>query len=159
LERVAMTPDTIFDLASLTKPLATAASILLLEEQDKLKVSDSAAKHWPEFGQHGKEKITLEHLLLHTSGLIADNPVADYAGGKENALACIADLTPLAAPGERFVYSDVGYMVLGEIVERAGGLPLDQFARRHLYEPLGLKETGFKPAEELRTRCAPTEKR
>jgi uncharacterized protein YbbC (DUF1343 family)/CubicO group peptidase (beta-lactamase class C family) len=154
-----MTVDTVFDLASLTKPLATATSVMLLVEQGKLRLADRATDYLPDFGRHGKDKITLEHLLLHTSGLIADNPVADYGDGREKALERINDLKPLAEPGARFVYSDLNFIVLGEVVGRVAGVPLDEFARTHIFEPLGMKETTFRPQGALRERAAPTEAR
>jgi uncharacterized protein YbbC (DUF1343 family)/CubicO group peptidase (beta-lactamase class C family) len=157
--RTPMTADTVFDLASLTKPIATATSLMLLVEQGKLRLSDRVADHLPGFGKHGKDRLTLEHLLLHTSGLIADNPVADYRDGRAKALERICDLKPLAEPGARFVYGDVNYIVLGEVVERVAGVPLDQFARTHIYEPLGMKETTFRPQGALKARAAPTEAR
>src|SRR5690554_2685201 len=123
-----MTTDTVFDLASVTKPVATATSVMLLIEQGKLRPSDRVVEHWPEFTGNGKERITVGQLLLHTSGLIADNPIADYEDGKEQALRRICGLKPVAAPGERFIYSDVGYIVLGVLVERLSGRPLDAFA-------------------------------
>jgi len=156
---VPMTLDTVFDVASLTKPVATAASVLLLIERGKLKLADPAAKHWPAFGQQGKERITVEQFLLHTAGLIADNPLADYTEGRAKALENICRLKPLAEPGKRFVYSDVNHIVLGEIVERVSGTSLDRFARDNLFAPLGMKDTGFLPGAELRKRAAPTEKR
>jgi CubicO group peptidase (beta-lactamase class C family) len=154
-----MSADTAFDLASLTKPVATATSIMLLVEQGKLSLSDRVAKHWPAFGAKGKDKITVEQLLLHTSGLIADNDVADYRNGKSKALERIVDLTPTSEPGSRFVYSDVGYIVLGELVERISGVPLDSFARKNLFNPLGMKETTFRPDDKLADRAAPTQER
>ena len=138
-----MTADTIFDLASLTKPVATATSIFILREQKKLNLDDPVAKYWPEFGQNGKDKVTIEQCLLHISGLINDNPVADYDDGKVKALERIAALKLEAEPGKRFRYSDVGFIVLGEIVERVSGQPLDQFAQTNIFEPLGMKDTRF----------------
>lgn len=155
----AMTPDTIFDLASLTKPVATATSIMLLIEQGKLRPTDPVARHIPEFGQNSKDKVTVEHLLLHTSGLSPVSPEADYRDGPATALARIYQRAPAAAPGTKFTYSDLGYIVLGQLVERLGGLPLDEFVRRHISEPLGLRDTGFRPATRLRVRVAPTERR
>jgi len=155
----AMTLDTVFDLASLTKPLATAASVMVLVEQGKLRLTDRVAEHIPAFGANGKERITVEQLLLHVSGLEADNALADYADGPARALERIHQLKPKAAPGSRFTYSDVGFIVLGELVERVGGKPLDQWSREHIFAPLGLKETGFRPRAELRERSAPTEQR
>jgi uncharacterized protein YbbC (DUF1343 family)/CubicO group peptidase (beta-lactamase class C family) len=151
-----MTPDTVFDLASLTKPVATATSIMILMEQGMLRLTDRVSQHWPAFGQNGKDVITVEQLLLHTSGLLADNAEADYRDGKERALAHICALTPKTPPGSRFTYSDVGFIVLGELVERLGGVPLDQFAQKHIFLPLGMTATGFRPAGPLKERCAPT---
>ncbi len=149
-----MTLNTVFDLASLTKPIATASSVMLLVERGKLKLNSPVATYWPAFTGKGKENITLENLLLHTSGLIADNPVADYQKGPAKASENICDLKPLAGPGERFIYSDVNYIVLGEIVARVSGKPLDQFAAENIFRPLELRDTGFKPAAELKGRCA-----
>src|SRR6476620_3196021 len=98
-EKAAMTVDTLFDMASLTKPVATGSSILLLIEQGKLKPDDLVSKHWPEFAANGKDKVTIAHLLLHTSGLLADNPVADYADGRRKAFERIANLKLLDPPG------------------------------------------------------------
>jgi CubicO group peptidase (beta-lactamase class C family) len=156
---VRMTADTVFDLASLTKPLATATSILLLIEQGKLGLTDRVTRHLPAFAQNGKDKITLEQLLLHTSGLIADNPVSDYKDGRKKALEPICQLKPITEPGTKFRYSDVNFIVLGELVERVSGLALDAFARKYVFEPLGLRETTFKPGKELAERAAPTQKR
>jgi serine-type D-Ala-D-Ala carboxypeptidase len=158
-DSVAMTADTVFDLASLTKPIATATSIILLAEQGKLRFDDKVAKHWPAFAANGKDDVTLEHLLLHTSGLIADNPLADYADGREKAMERIAALKLEAPAGTRFRYSDVNYIVLGELVETLGGMPLDAFARKHVFDPLKMSDTGFKPAGEIVKRIAPTGKR
>jgi CubicO group peptidase (beta-lactamase class C family) len=156
---VRMTADTVFDLASLTKPIATATSILLLIEQGKLGLTDRVTRHLPAFAQNGKDKITLEQLLLHTSGLIADNPVSDYKDGRKKALERICQLKPITEPGTKFRYSDVNFIVLGELVERVSGLALDAFARKYVFEPLGLRETTFKPGKELAERAAPTQKR
>jgi uncharacterized protein YbbC (DUF1343 family)/CubicO group peptidase (beta-lactamase class C family) len=153
----AMTVDTVFDLASLTKPIATATSVLHLVEKGKLRLDDPVAKHLSRFGKHGKEKITVEQVLLHTSGLIADNAVRDYADGEEKAIERINDLRLVADPGQRFIYSDVGYIVLGELVEKLSGLPLDEYARKNVFEPLGLPGLTYRPGKALSARCAPTE--
>jgi uncharacterized protein YbbC (DUF1343 family)/CubicO group peptidase (beta-lactamase class C family) len=158
-QRTPMTTDTLFDLASLTKPVATAASVMALVEAGKLRLDDPAAQHWPDFAANDKQQITLLHLLSHQGGLVADNRLADYEGGPAQAWRRIAELRPLAPPGERFIYSDVGFMVLGQVVGRVAGEPLDAFARRRLFGPLGMTETGFLPSAELRRRAAPTERR
>jgi CubicO group peptidase (beta-lactamase class C family) len=158
-DEVRMTADTVFDLASLTKPIVTATSAMVLIEQGKLKLTDRVSQHLPTFGENGKEPITVENLLLHTSGLLADNTVADYKNGRKKALERIYQLRPLNEPGAKFVYSDVNFIVLGELVERISEEALDVFARKHIFEPLGLRETTFRPGKALAERAAPTEKR
>ena len=153
-----MTTDTIFDLASLTKPIATATSIFKLLEAGKLRLSDPVTMYFPDFAANGKEKVTLEHLLTHTSGLLADNAVADYQEGSEQAMQKICNLKLLAPPGEKFTYSDVGFIVLGEIVRKISGKGVDDFSRDEIFLPLGMKETSYNPAEALKSRIAPTQK-
>ncbi len=154
-----MTTDTLFDLASLTKPVATATSIMLLVERGKLRLDDPIAQYISEFASKGKEKITVRHLLTHQGGLIPDNDLSDFENGPEKAWKRIFALTPLAAPGERFAYSDVGFMVLGEVVRRASGEDLQQFSHENFFAPLGMTETGYLPPAELSRRAAPTEER
>jgi CubicO group peptidase (beta-lactamase class C family) len=154
----AMTTDTIFDLASLTKPVATAASVLHLVQKGKLRLDDPVAKHLPSFDRKDKEKITLEHLLLHTSGLPSGNPVSAYEDGRKKAIEKIAELRLSAEPGKKFTYSDLGFILLGEIVEKASGESLDAYARKNLYEPLGLTTLTFRPDKALFPRCAPTQR-
>lgn len=155
----AMTTDTVFDLASLTKPIATATSIMLLIERGKLHLNDSIAKHWPEFAENGKEEITVEHLLIHTGGLIADNRIADYLQGPEQAWSHIAALKLLAKPNMKFTYSDVGFLVLGRLIENISEQSVAEFAKANVFDPLGMSETDYKPKSDLRLRIAPTEKR
>lgn len=155
--REAMTVDTVFDLASLTKPIATGTAIMLLIEEGKLGLEDAVEKHLPGFGKNGKEKVTIKHLLLHTSGLIADNPLKEYEGGKEKAMENIYNLKLRSEPGTRFTYSDVGFIVLGAIVEKLTGETLDTYCQKRIFIPLGMKDTTFLPTKELAGRCAPTE--
>jgi uncharacterized protein YbbC (DUF1343 family) len=117
------------------------------------------ADYEPEFGQNGKENITVFQLLIHQGGLIPDNSLADYRRGPDQAWARIYALKPRTPPGSRFVYSDVGYLVLGELVRRVSGQNVHEFSRDHIFQPLGMNETGFLPSEPLRKRAAPTEKR
>jgi uncharacterized protein YbbC (DUF1343 family)/CubicO group peptidase (beta-lactamase class C family) len=154
-----MTVDTIFDMASLTKPIATATSIMLLIEQGKLKLDDKVAKYWPAFAANGKEAVAIENLLLHTSGLIPDNPESDYADGREKAFERICQLKPQNPVGSKFTYSDINFIILGELVGQISGEPLDSFARKHIFEPLGMVHSGFRPAESIRPNCAPTQER
>jgi CubicO group peptidase (beta-lactamase class C family) len=156
--KVLMTTDTIFDLASLTKPIVTATSIWILIEQGRLRLDDPVARHWPDFAAAGKDKVTIEQCLLHTSGLTPDNPLSDYEGGRAKALARIAALKLDSPPGTKFRYSDVGYIVLGYVVERVSGQSLDAFAAERIFKPLGMSDTGFGVPAGQRDRCAPTER-
>ena len=140
-----MTRDTVFDMASLTKPVATATSIMVLLERGKFRLGDRMVTHLPEMKGNGKDVITIDQLLRHRAGLIPDNAIADYVDGPEAAWRKIGDLTPVEAPGERFIYSDVGFQILGRLVEKASGRPLDEFARSAIFEPLGMLDTGFRP--------------
>jgi uncharacterized protein YbbC (DUF1343 family)/CubicO group peptidase (beta-lactamase class C family) len=154
-----MTADTIFDMASLTKVVATATSMMILVERGQVRLGDPVSRYIPEFAAAGKRGITVEQLMTHRSGFQADNDVEDYQQGPEKAFQKIWNLAPVAAAGSRFVYSDVNYIVLAELVRRVSGKPLDEFAAENIYRPLGMKETGFKPAASLQPRIAPTEKR
>jgi uncharacterized protein YbbC (DUF1343 family) len=158
-DRIAMTTDTVFDMASLTKPVATATSVMILVEQGELRLCDRVARHVPEFGQNGKEAITVLQLLTHQGGLIPDNSLADYENGPDKAWERIFALKLRAAPGSKFIYTDVGYMVLAELVRRVSGRDVHEFSQEHVFGPLGMTETGYLPAEPLRRRAAPTEKR
>ncbi|HZZ79258.1 MAG TPA: serine hydrolase domain-containing protein [Gemmataceae bacterium] len=154
-----MTEDTVFDLASLTKPIATALSIMLLLEDGKLKLEDPIAKHLPAFARKETEKITIAQLLTHTGGFIADNPIGDYKDGKDKAWEKLLALNPIAPPGSKFTYSDVSFILLGKIVESASKTPLDEFAARRIFTPLGMKETGYRVSGDLKKRCSPTQQR
>ena len=155
--REAMTPDTIFDLASLTKVVATTTSVMILVEEGRLRLRDRVATYLPEFASHGKDRITVEHLLTHVSGLRPDLPLEQVFEGAGTAIARAADEVPEAGPGERFVYSDINFFVLGEIVRRVTGQTLEVFARDRIFRPLGMRDTGFNPPSSLRPRIAPTE--
>jgi uncharacterized protein YbbC (DUF1343 family)/CubicO group peptidase (beta-lactamase class C family) len=153
-----MTLDTIFDLASLTKVVATTTSAMMLLEEGKIRLSDRVSTFIPGFERYGKADITIRHLMTHVSGLRPDLDLGDAWTGYDKAIELAIEEVPTAAPGERFVYSDINYFLLGEIVHRVSGKPLDQFAKERIFVPLGMKDTGFKPAASLRPRIAPTEK-
>lgn len=153
-----MTADTIFDLASLTKVVATTTAVMQLVEQGRLRLGDRAAAWLPGFERHGKGDITIRHLLTHVSGLRPDVDLAEPWEGAAVALELAADEVPVAAPGEQFIYSDIGFFVLGAIVERVSGEPLDRYVRRHVFDPLGMRDTGFLPPPAVRARVAPTER-
>jgi len=153
-----MSLDTIFDLASLTKPVATASSILLLIDRKTLKLSDPVRQWLPDFQGEGREKVTIQHLLQHTSGLPAGDAISNYTGTRAQMIARVLKTPLQKAPGEAYVYSDLGYLLLGEIVERASGEPLDRFSKKNVFEPLGMRDTTFRPDPSLVWRFAPTEK-
>lgn len=154
-----MTVDTVFDMASITKPVATATSVMLLVERGRLNLSDKVSAWIPEFAANEKRDITVRDLLLHQSGLLADNPLADYADGPEQALQRINELKLLNPIGAKFVYSDVNFIVLGDLVRRASGMNVHEFSQREVFGPLGLRATGYLPGPELQARAAPTEQR
>ncbi|HEY7501934.1 MAG TPA: exo-beta-N-acetylmuramidase NamZ domain-containing protein [Vicinamibacterales bacterium] len=152
-----MTPDTIFDLASLTKVVATTTSVMILVEQGKIRLSDRVAAYIPGFERYGKADITVRHLLTHVSGLRPDVDLADMWTGSDRAIALAIEEVPTSRPGDRFVYSDINFFLLGDIVRRVSGLSLDRFARERIFEPLGMKDTMFNPSSSLVPRIAPTE--
>lgn len=154
----AMTNDTVFDLASLTKPIATATSIMKLVEQGKIDIDDSVSRFWPEFGASGKDKITIQHLLTHQGGLIPDNHLRDYEEGTEKALENICKLKINSEPGSKFVYTDVGFIVLAEVVRRVSGKDIANFSREQIYQPLKMVETMYVPSLGMKNRAASTEK-
>ena len=154
-----MTPDTVFDVASLTKPVATATSIMVLADRGLLDLDEAASRYVPEFAPNGKDAITIRQLLTHQGGLVADNPLRDYEQGPQKAWERICALRPCAEPGSRFIYSDVGYIVLAKVVRRVAGKDLHDFTRENIFGPLGMSETGFLPGEPLRRRCAATQRR
>ncbi len=142
-----MTVDTVFDMASLTKVVATATSVMTLVEDGRVRLQDRVAKHIPEFASGGgaRDQVTVEELLTHRAGLAADDPMALYVGSPQEIFERKYRQPLVAAPGSRFLYSDVGFEVLGELVRRISSLPLEEFARQRVFLPLGMKDTGFIP--------------
>jgi uncharacterized protein YbbC (DUF1343 family) len=154
-----MTVDTRFDLASLTKPVATALSLALLAERDVIELRAPASHYLAELKREDKRAITLEQLLLHTSGLPKVNALSANEGGRARARASIAREPLLTPPGTHFEYSDLGYILLGEVVEAVTGRALDVFAREQLFGPLGMRTTHFVPDPGESQLYAPTELR
>jgi uncharacterized protein YbbC (DUF1343 family) len=154
-----MTSDTVFDMASITKPVATASSVMLLVEQGKIDLAAPVSQYIPDFGQNGKEEVTVYQLLTHQSGLLPDNSIDDYNDGPAAALDRIHALPLRAPPRTRFIYSDVNFITLGELVQTVSGMNVHEFSRHHIYEPLSMSETGYLPPDERRQRAAPTEQR
>ncbi len=154
----AMTIDTRFDLASLTKPL-TATAIMVLAERGVIDLRAPASSYLRELQRPDKRAITLAQLLLHTSGLPKVNPLSACEHGRAQARAAIARERLLTAPGGQFEYSDLGFILLGEVVEGVTSMSLDAFASSQLFVPLGMRDTAFRPAPGEAMRCAPTELR
>jgi CubicO group peptidase (beta-lactamase class C family) len=152
-----MTRDTIFDIASLTKVVATATATMILIERGQLRLDDAVVRHIPEFGKYGKAAISVRHLLAHVSGLRPDIDMAIEFEGAATAFQLAAEETLVARPGERFIYSDIGFFLLGEIVARVSGRPFEEFVHAEVFEPLGMRDTRFLPPADLHPRIAPTE--
>jgi len=148
--------STFWDVASLTKVVATTPSLMLLVERGQVALDTPVVRYVPEFNGPGTAAITVRHLLTHTSGLRATLPLHEAADSVA-ALHMVLTTTPVAPPGTRMVYSDLNAILLGEIVRRVSGLPLDAFATRAIYAPLGLdQQMLFRPPKRLESRSAPT---
>ena len=154
---IPMREDTLFDVASLTKVVATTSAIMKLFEEGKLALQDPVEKYFPEFGAEGKSEITLRDLLTHYSGLRPDVDLYQHWSGYAKAVELMAAEKPIASPRTRFIYSDINFEVLGEVVRRVSGEPLNAYVRRKIFLPLAMKETQFRPSPKLRSRIAATE--
>lgn len=152
-----MTANTVFDLASLTKVVATTTAVMQLVEQGRLQLDAPAARYWPAFAAHGKAPITVRELLTHTSGLPPDLDLSTTWAGHAAAMRLIEAQRPAAVPGTRYIYSDINFIVLGELIERITSLPLNLYCQRYIFAPLGMHETGFVPPAALQGRIAPTQ--
>lgn len=146
--------DSLYDLASITKPMATGASLLTLVEQGRVVLTSSITDYLDDRGKH-LGRITLRHLLTHTSGLPAWTACYDVGLGFDAALTAISRV-PVGVPGTKYEYSCLNFILLQQVVETISGQSLDNFARENVFAPLGLADTGYKPAEALRDRIAST---
>jgi CubicO group peptidase (beta-lactamase class C family) len=159
--------ETVFDLSSLTKALATTIAVMMLTREAKLRLDDRVTRFFPNFGVHGKDRVTFRHLLAHCSGLAAWRPfyklIGDIErGGKVNFMSSagarqwiyeeIHREKPAAPVATRAIYSDLNFIVLGEAVEQAAGVSLDRFCHERIYRELGLRATGFIDLSLARTR-------
>lgn len=153
--------DTIYDIASLTKPVATATAIHILANRKKISLDDKVCKYLPSFAQNGKEAVTITNLLLHNSGLPAYTSVSKEI--KENGSPCpnavfakICSLKLNSKPGEKFAYSCLGYITLCKVVEAVSGKQFDKFVSENIFEPLCMNDSSFNPNDSLKSRIAPT---
>lgn len=168
-EPAPMKPDLIFDLASLTKPIATATSIMILVEQGRIRLWDRVSNFIPEFVPYLEEKglpgeeVRLFHLLTHTSGLPPYTDPKEVAAKygepcpTEDLVRHIAGIRKEYRAGEKFVYSCLNYITLAQVVKIVSGQDLAEFSRQNIFKPLGMDSTFFNPPEEIKTRCVPTE--
>ena len=153
----AMTLDTIFDCASLTKVVATTSSLMKLFQEGRFRLSDKITDYIPEF-QGGKSDITLRQLFTHFSGLQPDVPLKDPWSGYDTGINLACTFKPGGPAGARFVYSDINFILLGELVHRLSGKPLNEYVRENIFLPIGMKESMFLPPASLKPRIAPTER-
>ncbi|MDH4241191.1 MAG: beta-lactamase family protein [Phycisphaerae bacterium] len=156
-EKILMTADTIFDLASLTKVVATTTAVMQLVETGKLRLDDPVARYWPAFKAHRKGYITVRELLTHYSGLRPDLNLKPGWSGYKTAMKKIVAERPLYPPGKVYVYSDINFDILGELVRRVSGKALDEYCSMCIFNPLGIKDTRFKPPADMHERIAPTQ--
>ena len=154
----AMTPETIFDLGALTEVVATTTCIMRMEKLGQIKLNDPVAKYIPAFAQNGKEDVTIRMLLTHYSGLPADLDLKESWNGTDEGYNRVNAAKLANAPGSTFVYSDVGFVVLGELVQKVSGMPLDQYAQTYVFGPLGMTNTRFNPPQAWQSRIAPTQR-
>ena len=157
--KLPMKVETIFDLASLTKVIATTTAVMQLSENGELNVDDPVFRYWPAFKSNGKEDITVRDLLTHYSGLKPDIPLDSGWSGYDAALEKVIDEKPLSPPGMRFLYSDINFIALGEIVRRVSGKSLDTYCDEQIFKPIGMKNTYFSPPASLQNCIAPTQYR
>lgn len=155
--RAPMMVDTIFDLASLTKVVATTTAVMQLVDQGKVRLNDPVVKYIPEFAQNGKTDITVRDLLTHYSGLEPDFDLNPPWTGRDAGLNLAFSAVPIAPPETKFIYSDTNFIVLGALVERVSGVPLDSYCTQNIFTPLGMAHTRFLPPRDWLPQIAPTE--
>ncbi|GIL38053.1 serine hydrolase domain-containing protein [Roseiterribacter gracilis] len=154
--QIAMTPGTVFDIASLTKVVVTTTLTMQLVEAGKLRLDEKVAQVWPQFAANGKAGITIEQLLRHTSGLPSGVERKTDWHGYQAALQRVVATRPTDPPGTLFRYSDVNFLTLGEVVRRVGAAPLDRQAQTKIFAPLGMRETRYLPPDSWHSFIAPT---
>jgi uncharacterized protein YbbC (DUF1343 family) len=152
-----MRVDTVFDLASLTKVVATATAIMRLVDQGEISLDKPAAAYWPAFAENGKGGITIRQLLTHTSGLRPGLMARFHWSDYDGAMAAVVMDHPVYTPGTQFRYSDVNFITLAEIVHRVSHMPLNVYCAIEVFKPLGMKDTSFKPSPKLKSRIAPSD--
>ncbi len=155
--KLPMRLNTIFDMASCTKVVATTTAIMQLVEQGKIRLDDPVSDYWPKFAENGKQNITVRELMTHYSGLPPDLDLSTPWSGYATAMRMIEQVSPIVPPGTQFLYSDINFETLGELVQRVSGEPLNVYCERHIFLPLHMTSTMFNPPARLRWRIAPTQ--
>lgn len=155
--REPMTVDTIFDMASLTKCIATTTAMMQLVQRGQVRIDDPVAAYLPDFAQNGKADITVRELMTHYSGLAPDLDLSQPWSGRATAYMMAMQQKPVNPPGVRFVYSDINFETLGFLVEKVTGKTLDEYSRTRIFMPLGMRDTRFLPPEAWKSRIAPTQ--
>jgi uncharacterized protein YbbC (DUF1343 family) len=155
--REPMTVDTIFDIASLTKVVATTTAVMQLVQRGQVRINDPVAKYIPEFAQNGKEDVTVRELLTHYSGMPKDLDLSTPWQGRDKAFQMAYEEKPAFPPGSRLLYSDVNFITLGALVERVSGTSLDAYCAQKIFVPLRMTRTHFLPPAVWRPKTAPTE--
>jgi CubicO group peptidase (beta-lactamase class C family) len=148
--------STLYDLASVTKVVGTTTALMLLVERGRVALDSPVTRYVPEFAGMGKTGITVRHLLNHTSGLRGTMPLYKDAADRAAALRLVFEATPIVPTGSRVIYSDLNAILVGEIVARAAGEPLETFVIREVLEPCGLRQTLYRPPRAVHRRVAPT---
>ncbi len=152
-----VTTNTIFDLASLTKVIAAATAAMICVDRKLFSINDKVSKYIPAFAQNGKENVTIKNLLMHNSGLPAYKKFYALYTDPQQVLDDIYASRPAYPPGTKTLYSDLGMITLGKVIEKVTGKSLDVFCNENIFKPLGMKDTYYNPPEALRHRIAPTE--
>ncbi|MFI5104984.1 MAG: serine hydrolase domain-containing protein, partial [Terriglobales bacterium] len=155
-KREPMTLDTVFDLASLTKVVATTPCVMRLLQYGQIRLEEPFARHISEFGANGKENVTIRQMLTHYSGLRPDLDLNPPWEGQETAFRLAHEEKLQAPPGAQFVYSDINFLELGELVQQASGLSLDKYAEVHIFQPMGMTHTMFRPPASIKSKIAET---
>ncbi|MCE1166298.1 MAG: serine hydrolase, partial [Bacteroidetes bacterium] len=149
--------SSLYDLASVTKVIATTSAVMKLYDEGKIKLEDKVSDYLPDFACNGKDNITVKNLLLHNSGLKAWIPFYKTCTCKTDVIKTICELPLEYKTGKSFVYSDLNFILLGVIVEKISGKPLDDYCKENIFQPLGMRITGFNPDDNLRQFTVPTE--
>ncbi|NOV02144.1 serine hydrolase domain-containing protein [Paenibacillus planticolens] len=155
--KLQVTEDTIYDCASLTKVMATLPLILQLIERGELRLRDHISRYFPQFSANGKDDVTVMHLLTHTSGFKNYKDLHSHGWTPEQIKAAVLGESLTYPCGAGYMYSDINYIILGELAALLYRLPLDEAARRYVFDPLGMRDTGYRPATALQPRIAATE--